>query len=37
MLMDDAYYWAEAFSPITGCCFQVVSRQDGQVGWSAVT
>jgi hypothetical protein len=35
--MDKARYCAEAFSPITGGCFQVVSRQDGQAGWSPVT
>jgi hypothetical protein len=35
--MDKAHYCAEAFSPITGRCFQVVSRQDGQAGWPAVT
>jgi hypothetical protein len=30
--MDEAPYHAEAFSPITGRCFRVVSRQDGQAG-----
>jgi hypothetical protein len=30
--MDEAHYCAEAFSPITGRCFQVVSRQGGQAG-----
>ena len=30
--MDEAHYCAEAFLPITGRCFQVVSRQDGQAG-----
>jgi hypothetical protein len=35
--MDKAPYCAEAISPITGRCFQVVSRQDGQAGWPAVT
>jgi hypothetical protein len=35
--MDETHYRAEAFSPITGRCFQVVSRQDGQGGWPAVT
>jgi hypothetical protein len=28
--MDEAHYCAEAFSPITGRCLQVVNRQDGQ-------
>jgi hypothetical protein len=36
-LMDEAHYCAEAFSLITGRCFQVASRQDGQAGWPAVT
>jgi hypothetical protein len=31
-LVDEAHHCAEAFSPITGRCFQVVSRQDGQAG-----
>jgi hypothetical protein len=35
--MSKAPYCAEAFSPITARCFQVVSRQDGQAGWPAVT
>jgi hypothetical protein len=35
--MDAAHSCAEAFPPITGRCFQVVSRQDGQAGWPAVT
>jgi hypothetical protein len=35
--MDEAHYCADAFSPITGRCFQVVSRQDGHAGWPAVT
>ena len=30
--MDEAPYHTEAFSPITGCGFRVVSRQDGQAG-----
>ena len=30
--MDEALYHAEAFSPITGRSFRVVSRQDGQAG-----
>ena len=35
--MDEAHYCPEAFSPITGRCFQVVSRQDAQACWPAVT
>jgi hypothetical protein len=35
--MDEAHYCPEAFSPITGRCFQVVSRQDAEAGWPAVT
>jgi hypothetical protein len=31
-LMDEAPYYAEAFSPITGRCFRLVSGQDGQAG-----
>jgi hypothetical protein len=30
--MGKAPYYAEAFSPITGRCFRLVSRQDGQAG-----
>jgi hypothetical protein len=31
-LMDEAPYYAEAFSPIAGRCFRLVSRQDQQAG-----
>ena len=34
--MDKAPYYAEAFSPITGRCFRLVSRQDGQAGRAGV-
>jgi hypothetical protein len=30
--MDEAPYYAEAFSPISGRCFRLVSRQDQQAG-----
>jgi hypothetical protein len=30
--MDEAPYYGEAFSPVTGRCFRLVSRQDGQAG-----
>jgi hypothetical protein len=30
--MDEAPYHGEAFSPVTGRCFRLVSRQDGQAG-----
>jgi hypothetical protein len=31
-LTDQAPYYAEAFSPIIGRCFRLVSPQDGQAG-----
>ena len=30
--MDEAPFYAQAFSPITGRCVRLVSRQDGQAG-----